>query len=247
MSVSLTYHGHAALSINIDGTNVLVDPFITDNPLASIDSSSLEADYILVSHGHEDHVGDTLSIAKRTGAAVIANLEIANWFSSQGVVSVHPQHIGGGYAHTFGYVKLTQAHHGSALPDGSYGGNPCGFLIQALGTTLYLACDTGLFGDMKLIGEEGIDLAVLPIGDNFTMGPKDALRAVKMIKPSLVLPVHYNTWPLIEQNALEWKRSVEKETSSKVCVLQPGQRIHYKANQDNGIKDVTIETQTTRL
>ena len=104
MSVSLTYHGHAALSINIDGTNVLVDPFITDNPLASIDSSSIEADYILVSHGHEDHVGDTLSIAKRTGATIIANLEIANWFSAQGVVSVHPQHIGGGYAHTFGYV-----------------------------------------------------------------------------------------------------------------------------------------------
>ena len=242
MSVKLTYHGHSALSIKTNGTNVLVDPFIKDNPLTSVDLHSLQADYILVSHGHEDHVGDTIAIAKNTGATIITNLEIANWFSAQGITNVHPQHIGGGYTHEFGYVKLTHAHHGSSLPDGSYGGNPCGFLIKTLDTTLYLACDTGLFGDMKLIGEEGVDLAVLPIGDNFTMGPQDALRAVKMIKPTLALPAHYNTWPLIEQNAMKWKQAVEKETTTKVYVLQSGQSINYKNNQDDGIDNLFIET-----
>ena len=222
MAVSLTYYGHSAVSIKFNGTNVLVDPFITENPQSSVDHMSLEADYILVSHGHEDHVGDTISIAERTGATVVANFEIANWLSAQGVERVHPQHIGGGYMHSFGYVKMTQAHHGSALPDGSYGGNPCGFLIDSGNTKLYLACDTGLFGDMKLIGDEGVDAAVLPIGDNFTMGPKDALRAIKLIRPKLALPVHYNTWPLIEQDALAWKVSVEESTPTKVVILSSG-------------------------
>jgi len=135
---------------------------------------------------------------------------------------VHPQHLGGGYMHSFGYVKMTQAHHGSALPDGSYGGNPCGFLIDSGNTKPYLACDTGLFGDMKLIGDEGVGAAVLPIGDNFSLGPKDALRAIKLIRTKLAIPVHYNTWPLIEQDALAWKVSVEESSPTKVVILSSG-------------------------
>ena len=231
MSVTLTYHGHSALSLMINGTNVLIDPFIKDNPTSSVDIEHLEADYILVSHGHADHVGDTVAIAQRTEATVIANFEIANWLSAQGIEAVHPQHIGGGYTHSFGYVKLTQAHHGSALPDGSYGGSACGFLIRSLDASIYLACDTGLFGDMKLIGDEGVDIAVLPIGDNFTMGPQDALRAVQMIRPTLAIPVHYNTWPLIEQSPTEWKQAVERETPTKVCVLKSGQSLLYPNGQ----------------
>ena len=231
MSVTLTYHGHSALSLMINGTNVLIDPFIKDNPTSSVDIEHLDADYILVSHGHADHVGDTVAIAQRTEATVIANFEIANWLSAQGIEAVHPQHIGGGYTHSFGYVKLTQAHHGSALPDGSYGGSACGFLISCMGVNIYLACDTGLFGDMRLIGDEGVDIAVLPIGDNFTMGPQDALRAIQMIRPTLAIPVHYNTWPLIEQNPIEWKQAVETDTPTKVRVLRPEQSLRYPPEQ----------------
>ena len=177
---------------------------------------------ILITHGHSDHVGDSVAIARRTGATIISNFEIASWYTTQGLTA-HGQHIGGGFHYPFGYVKLTQAQHGSALPDGSNGGNPAGFLITAEGKKIYLACDTGLFGDMALIGDEGIDLAVLPIGDNYTMGPDDALRAAKLIRAKNVIPVHYNTFDLIKQDAHAWAKRVEAETQSKVTVLDPGQ------------------------
>ncbi len=223
MSVKLTWYGHATLGLEVDGYKLLVDPFFTGNPAASTTADAVEADFILVSHGHGDHIGDTVSIAKRTGALVIANYEITNWLSNQGVEKVHPQHIGGGYHHPFGYLKLTFAIHGSGLPDGSYGGNPAGFLLTTKdGTTIYMAQDTGLFGDMRLIGEEGLDLAVLPIGDNFTMGPKDALRAVKLLQPKNVIPIHYGTWPLIDQDPHAWAKQVEAETGVPVHVLKPG-------------------------
>jgi L-ascorbate metabolism protein UlaG (beta-lactamase superfamily) len=222
---TITWLGHASLAIQSGNYHILVDPFISGNPAAPVKEEDLRADFILVSHGHGDHVGDTVSIAKRNNALVISNFEIANWLGNQGV-RTHPQHIGGGFNHPFGYLKLTQALHGSALPDGSYGGNPAGFLITTLeGKKLYLACDTGLFGDMRLIGEEGIDLAVLPIGDNFTMGPGDALRAVKLIQPKHVIPIHYNTWELIAQDVQDWKNRVESETSAQVHVLSPGQSL----------------------
>lgn len=222
---TITWLGHASLAIQSGGYHLLVDPFISGNPAAPLKEEELKADFILVSHGHGDHVGDTVSIAKRNDALVISNFEIATWLSNQGV-RTHPQHIGGGFNHPFGYLKLTQALHGSALPDGSYGGNPAGFLITTLeGKKLYLACDTGLFGDMRLIGEEGIDLAVLPIGDNFTMGPDDALRAVKLIQPKHVIPIHYNTWELIAQDVQDWKKQVESETSAQVHVLSPGKSL----------------------
>ncbi len=227
MAIKYTYIGHGTHSLEIGGKLILVDPFFTSNPSTEIAADSVNPDYILVSHGHFDHVEDLVSIAKRTGATVIANLEITAWVQKQGIAAdkVHPQHIGGGFNYDFGRVKLTIAHHGSGLPDGSYGGNPAGFLISAAGKNIYLACDTALFSDMKLYGDEGIDLFVTPIGDNFTMGPDDALRAIKLVKPKLAVPTHYNTWPLIEQDAAAWAKRVEAETSTKVSVLQPGESL----------------------
>jgi L-ascorbate metabolism protein UlaG (beta-lactamase superfamily) len=223
MGTKVTWYGHAALGLATGGYQILVDPFFTDNPSASLAAEQVKPDFILVSHGHSDHVGDAVSIAKRTGAKVISNNEIANWMREQGV-DAHGQHIGGGYHHPFGYLKLTQALHGSALPDGSNGGNPAGFLLTTNDSQkIYMACDTGLFGDMRLIGEEGIDLAFLPIGDNFTMGPDDALRAVKLVQPKHVIPIHYNTWGLIAQDPNAWAKRVETETSTKAHVLTPGQ------------------------
>jgi L-ascorbate metabolism protein UlaG (beta-lactamase superfamily) len=225
MSIKVTWYSHACFLIETDGGKLLIDPFITDNPLSPINADAVDADYILVSHGHGDHLGDTVNIAKRTGAMVISNFEIQNWLLGQGIENVHPQHIGGGFDYPWGRVKLTHALHGSALPDGSYGGNPCGFLFYVQGKKLYHACDTGLFYDMKLIGEEGIDLAILPIGDNFTMGPEDALRAVKLIEPAHVIPIHYNTFDVIKQDPHAWANRVKEETSAKVTVMNPGDHI----------------------
>jgi L-ascorbate metabolism protein UlaG (beta-lactamase superfamily) len=209
--------------LETDGTNVLIDPFFTGNPVCPLKHEQPPADFILVSHGHGDHLGDTIAIAHRTGATVISNYEMSVWLESQGVRKVHGQQHGGGFNHPFGRVKLTLAFHGSSLPDGSYGGNPCGFLITCKdGKKIYDAADTGLFSDMKLIGEEGIDLALLPIGDNYTMGPDDALRAVKFLQPRKVVPIHYNTWPPIAQDANAWAERVRKETQAEPVVLEPG-------------------------
>lgn len=222
MTSQLTWYGHATLGLETGGQHILIDPYFNNNPAATIKADKVKADFILVSHGHNDHVGDSLAIARRTGALVISNYEISNWFSDQGI-NAHGQHLGGGFQHPFGYLKLTLALHGSALPDGSYGGNPCGFLLTTNdGQKIYIAGDTGLFGDMALIGEEGVDLAVLPIGDNYTMGPADALRAVKLICPRHVIPVHFNTFDLIRQDAAAWVKRVEAETSTRAHLLRPG-------------------------
>ena len=224
MTNKLTWHGHATLGLETGGYKLIVDPFFTGNPAASVAADAVEADFILVSHGHGDHVGDGVDIAKRTGAMIISNFEIAAWFADKGVEKTHGQHLGGGFKHPFGYLKLTLALHGSALPDGSNGGNPCGFLLTTNdGKKIYLAQDTGLFGDMRLIGEEGLDLAVVPIGDNYTMGPDDALRAVKMLQPKVVIPIHYNTWDLLTQDGNAWAERVQKETSTKAVILKPGE------------------------
>jgi len=225
MSFTFTWFGHGTQGYTIGKYKLIVDPFFTGNPAASSSVDVIEADFILVSHGHGDHVKDVEKLAKATGALVIANAEIADYFEGKGL-RTHAQHIGGGYQHPFGHLKLTLAVHGSALPDGSNGGNPVGFLITTTdGQKMYSACDTGLFGDMKLIGEEGIELAVMPIGDNYTMGPDDALRAVKFLQPKHVVPVHYSTWDVIKQDAKAWAQRVEKETSTKVHVLEPGESL----------------------
>ena len=225
MSAKVTWLGHAALSLEIDGFNILVDPFLSGNPAASIAPDKVNADFILLSHGHGDHLGDTVAIAQRTGALVITNAELSGWLDKHGVPS-HAQHLGGGFHHPFGYLKLTLAIHGSGLPDGSYGGNPAGFLLTTKDNKkIYMACDTGLFGHMRLIGEEGIDLAVLPIGDNYTMGPDDALRAVKMLEPTQIIPIHYNTFDVIAQDPKFWAEQVENETSARVHVIAPGESI----------------------
>jgi L-ascorbate metabolism protein UlaG (beta-lactamase superfamily) len=225
MSLKFTYYGHATMSLETGGYSILVDPYFTGNPSAPVTADQVTADFILVSHGHNDHIQDVEAIARRTGAPVITIHEICGWLGEKGL-KTHGQHIGGGYNHPFGYLKLTLALHGSGLPDGSYGGNPAGFLLTALdGKKVYLACDTGLFGDMGLIGEEGIELAVLPIGDNYTMGPDDALRAVKLIQPKHVVPVHYNTFDLIKQDPYAWAERVEAETKTKAHVLNPGESL----------------------
>ena len=223
MATTVTFLGHGTFLVETNGTRVLIDPFLTGNPAASTTADDVPADVIILSHGHGDHVGDAIDVANRTGALVIANHEIVEWLTGQGLTNTHAQHIGGQHAFEWGTLKLTSAHHGSMLPDGTNGGNPCGLLLKLADGNIYHAADTGLFLDMKLIGEEGIDLAILPIGDNFTMGPDDALRAVKLIEPKRVIPDHYNTWPLIAQDAGAWAERVRAETSAEALVLESGE------------------------
>ena len=223
MGAKYTFYGHGTHMLETDGHKIIIDPYFTDNPAAPISADEAEADFIFVSHGHGDHVGDAVEISKRTGALLISNAEIAGWLRKKGV-DAHSQHIGGGYNHPFGYLKLTQAVHGSALPDGSNGGNPAGMLLTTKhDEKIYVACDTGFFGDMQYIGEGGLDLAILPIGDNFTMGPDDALKAVQFLKPKHVIPCHYNTWPVIAQDADAWVERVSAETDSEPHLLKPGE------------------------
>lgn len=223
MTTEIRFLGHATFQILTGDHSILIDPFLTGNPAASTTAAEVEADVILVTHGHEDHVADVEVIAKRTGALVVSNYEIVSWFQSKGVGNAHPMHIGGQHAFDFGTVKLTIAHHGSALPDGSNGGNPAGIILKTHDGSIYHAGDTGLFSDMQLIGEEGIDVAILPIGDNFTMGPQDSVKATRFVNPSTVIPAHYNTWPLIEQDTDTWQQAVKSETSASPVVLSPGE------------------------
>lgn len=224
MTTRVTWLGHAAIQIETAGLSVLIDPFFTGNPAASVSAGAVNADFVLVSHGHGDHVGDAVAVARRTGATVVANYEIAGWLEKQGLTKVHGMQHGGGWTFPFGRVKMTLAFHGSMLPDGSYGGNPCGFLVTTNdGKKVYDAADTALFGDMALIGEEGIDLALLPIGDNYTMGPDDAVRAVRLLRPKKVVPIHYDTWPPIAQDAAAWAARVKERTDAEAVVLKPGE------------------------
>jgi L-ascorbate metabolism protein UlaG (beta-lactamase superfamily) len=228
--------GHACLLFESGGKHVLVDPFLTGNEKAAAKAGEVPADLILVSHGHGDHVGDAVAIAKRTGAKVVCNYEISLWLQEKhGLAAeqvVGMQHGGGASFPGIGRVKLTLAFHSSMLPDGSNGGNPCGFLVTFEdGTRVYDAADTCLFGDMALIGEEGLDLAVVPIGDFYTMGPEDAVRAVKLLKPKRVVPIHYNTFPPISQDAHAWSARVREVTAAEPVVLEPGQWLDLGAGR----------------
>jgi L-ascorbate metabolism protein UlaG (beta-lactamase superfamily) len=202
--MKIQYFGHSCFQITINGKKILFDPFITPNELAKeIDVDTIETDYILISHGHEDHVADVESIAKRTGAKVVSNFEIVNWFQEKGIESSHPMNIGGSWEFDFGTVKCVNAVHSSVLPDGTYGGNPMGFVISfeedGLEKTVYYAGDTALHYDMKLIQEEfdHVDYAFLPVGDNFTMGIFDALKSADWVNADVVIPMHYDTFGYI--------------------------------------------------
>lgn len=196
--IKLTYLAHSAFSVEFEKFKILIDPFITGNPLAPVEAKNLNTDYIVLSHGHGDHLGDTIDIAKRCKSTVIAVNELANYINSKGV-NAHNMHIGGIYSFPFGRVKFTIAHHGSSSPEGDYMGEPAGILLMINGKTLYHAGDTGLFMDMKLIGETNkIDVAMLPIGGNFTMDVDDAVMASEFLNAKLVIPMHFNTFPVIQ-------------------------------------------------
>jgi len=217
--IKLTYHGHSVFEIKTEEHSLIIDPFFNGNSHVKIKPSDVKADYIILTHAHGDHLGDTLEIAKNNDATVIAVNELANYVSEKGC-KAHNMHIGGGHNFPFGRVKFTIAHHGSSSPDGRYMGEPAGVVISINGKNIYHAGDTGLFLDMKLIGEiNPIDAALLPIGDNFTMGIDDAVKAVEFLNPKLAVPMHYNTFGVIEADPQEFKRKVE--SIGKKCTIIP--------------------------
>ncbi len=221
---TLKYLGHACFLLSDERTSLVFDPFLSDNPCAAATADDIACQYVLPSHGHADHLGDTVKIAKRTGATVVSTAEMAGLCGGQGC-KAHAMHLGGKHAFDFGYIRLTLAFHGAGVP----GGHACGFVVNFGGTTVYHAGDTALFGDMALLGRlEKIDYALLPIGDNFTMGPADAVEAVAMLKPRFVVPMHYNTWPVIAQDPQEFKRDVEKRLGIPVLVAKPGDTLNLE-------------------
>jgi L-ascorbate metabolism protein UlaG (beta-lactamase superfamily) len=226
--LTLTFLGHSAWRITHGDHDILIDPFITGNPSAEkagIRADDLHPTHIILSHGHGDHLGDTVEIAERSGAQVIAVYELANYLKQQGVKAdhVHDMATGGGHDFSFGRVKFTVAHHGSATDDGIYLGPASGILLTIGGTTIYHAGDTALFSDMKLIGaRHPIDVAILPIGDNYTMDIDDAVTAVEFLNPKLAIPMHYDTWPPIAADA-EMFRSKLEAKGFRGLVLHPGE------------------------
>lgn len=225
--MKITFLGHAALLLEHDNFKALIDPFLTGNPVYKKDPQHIQGiTHVFITHGHGDHVGDALPIALDNNAMIICNAELARVFhQKENSITLHPMHIGGTYTFDFGRVKMTPALHGSAFTDedGTHdGGNPCGFVISIGGKTIYHAGDTGLTMDMKLLEDEHIDLAFLPIGGNYTMDIDDAVRAVHFIKPLGVVPIHYNTFGLIQADPMDF---AQKLPEVNVFIIQPGNHI----------------------
>lgn len=223
--MKLSYHGHSIVKIETNGKTILIDPFITGNKLTDLTAADEKPDVILLTHGHNDHVGDTMDIAKRHDVLVVAPNELAVYLGFQGL-NTHGMNIGGAKEFDFGTVKYTQAFHSSSYTTGNneiiYTGMPAGLLLTIEGKVIYHAGDTSLFSDMKLYAENPIDVAFLPIGDNFTMGPEDAAKAVEILQPKLTVPIHYNTFPPIEQNPEDFKLLVH---SNEVKIMEAGESI----------------------
>ena len=224
--MKISYHGHSVVKVVTDSHTILIDPFISGNEACDLDAATVEADVILLTHAHNDHVGETFDIAKRNEALVVAPNELANYLGTKDL-HVHPMHIGGAHEFDFGTVKFTQAFHGSSYTeeDGTviYGGMPGGILLTVEGKTIYHVGDTALFTDLKMYGEmNDIEVAFIPIGDNFTMGPEDALTAAEWINAKISVPVHYDTFPVIEQDPKAW---AEKVKTGEGRVMEIGEEI----------------------
>ncbi|MEY3032065.1 MAG: hypothetical protein RLZZ622_540 [Planctomycetota bacterium] len=234
MAVTVTWSGHSTFLIDTGSGVLLVDPFFDDCPTAAFKAADVACDAILLTHAHFDHLADCVPIAKRTRAAVFCAFEIAQWLSGQGVEQVTGMNLGGATAVPGGRAKMELAHHSSSLPDGSYGGPAASWLLDVGGARIFIAGDTGLFSDMERIGRpdgqgRGLDLAILPIGDLFTMGPEDSLEAIRLLKPRLVLPCHYSTWPPIEQDPKVWADRVQAAGLAEAKVLAPGESLSLSA------------------
>ncbi|MFM8431565.1 MAG: metal-dependent hydrolase [Bacteroidota bacterium] len=224
----ITYLGHSCFSVEIAGKKLLFDPFITGNPLAThIDVASIKADYILVSHGHSDHTGDLIALAKQTGALVITTFEICTWLGKHGVTNTHPMNTGGHWIFDFGKVKCVNAVHSSSLPDGTYAGNPLGFLVETEKGSLYYAGDTALHYDMKLIGDyKKIDIAFLPLGNNFTMGIDNAVIAAQFVKCDRIIGMHYDTMDMIRIDHNEAKTKF-RTAGKELYLLEIGSKLEF--------------------
>ena len=218
--IKYTYYGHASFLLDDGTSKVLTDPFLTGNPLAAIQAEEVECDYILLTHAHGDHLGDAPAIAKRTGAMVLGIPEVLDvCLQAEGDIKTHGMNIGGSVKLPFGKVRMTMALHSSGVA----GGIACGYVIQIGGINVYFAGDTALFSDMKLIGQKDpLDYAVLPIGDNYTMGLEDAALAAQWLNTKNVIPIHYNTWPVIAQEAGRYKEVTEGMTRAAVHIVEPG-------------------------
>lgn len=217
--MKVKFLGHAGCVLEDRDVTLVIDPFLNGNPLAVDKPEDIKADYILLTHAHDDHKGDAVSMAKASDALIISTFEVANLCQEEGA-RVHPMHVGGRYDFPFGSVKLTPAFHGSGVP----GGLACGFIVEFFDRVVYHAGDTGLFGDMELLADlVDIDLAFLPIGGNFTMDIDDAVVATAMLEPEMVIPIHYNTFPVIEADPRDFQEAVEDDLETEVIILEPGE------------------------
>jgi len=222
--LKITWLGHACWLLDTGRMKVLIDPFLSQSPTAPCSPEQVDADVVLITHGHVDHILDAAAIAKRCDSLCVANYEIATWLTSkQAVARTIGMNLGGWAKLPEGRVKMTIAHHSSELPDGTYGGQPGGFLLELPAGRVYIAGDTALFSDMQWISPSGIDVAILPIGDLFTMGPEDSLQAIDWLKPSWVFPSHFNTWPPIAQDASQWAKQVRERSGAIPQILEPGE------------------------